>query len=68
MAVLFWIRLDQIGSDWIRLDQICPKWIKHDKIGFLLNVRRIFQLDSRGNLVVGACPPPLPYPLVIFDY
>ena len=37
MAVLFWIRLDQI----------CPKWIKLDQIGFLTDVRRTFQLDHR---------------------
>ncbi len=44
MAVIFWIRLDQI----------CSKWIKLDKIGFLPNVRKIFQLDHRDLVQIGS--------------
>merc|ERR1712051_694136 len=36
MAILFWIRLDQICPKWIKLDklvQIGSKWIKLDQIG-----------------------------------
>ena len=33
MAVLFWIRLDQIRPKWIKLDQIGSNWIKKDQDG-----------------------------------
>ena len=45
MAVLFWIRLDQI---WL------PKWIKHDQIGFLTNVRRTFQFEHKDLVQIGS--------------
>ena len=31
MAILFWIRLDQICPKWIKLDQIGSNWIKKDQ-------------------------------------
>ena len=46
------IKLDQLGSNLIRLDQIGLDWIKLDQVG-----------SNCQNLGVGACPPPLPYPL-----
>jgi hypothetical protein len=33
IAVLFWIRLDQICPKWIKLDQIGSNWIKKDQDG-----------------------------------
>ena len=33
MAILFWIRLDQICPKWIKLNQIGLIWIKLDQIG-----------------------------------
>ena len=33
MAILFWIRLDQICPKWIKLDQIGSNWIKKDQNG-----------------------------------
>ena len=44
MAVLFWIRLDQI----------CPKWNKLDQIGILTNDKRTFQLDHRDLVQIGS--------------
>ena len=42
MAVLFWIRLDQICPKWIKLDQIGSDWIKKikiDRVDYLVQIR-----------------------------
>ena len=44
MAVLFWIRLDQI----------CQKWNKLDQNGFLTKDKRTFQLDHRNLVQIGS--------------
>ena len=49
MAILFWIRLDQICPNWIKLDQIGSDWFKLVPTG--LNWIKIDQHESIDYLV-----------------
>ena len=50
MAILFWLRLDQICPKWIKLDQIGSNWIKKDQDGlgwlFGSNQMKLVQIGS----------------------
>ena len=46
IAILFWIRLDQICPKWIKLDQIGSNWIKSDQVGS--NWFKVEQIRSIG--------------------
>ena len=52
IAILFWIRLDQICPKWIKLDQTCSNWISQQPKNVSIQSCHIYKLYKNGHFIL----------------